>query len=98
MLPWKLAIYVKPQCGCKSVYLYCFLTFLFITAFCYVARGSKSTGCNAKEGNPFGPFWDTFDIDFVGSEFYNPLHYDVHHSNMVEQWNSKYNPSDWPGK
>uniref|UniRef100_A0A1B6ILL0 GDP-fucose protein O-fucosyltransferase 1 n=1 Tax=Homalodisca liturata TaxID=320908 RepID=A0A1B6ILL0_9HEMI len=65
------------------------------TVFCYTAR-SENKGCNAKEGNPFGPFWDTFSIDFAGSEFYSPLHYDVHNSNMSEQWSAKYNPSEWP--
>lgn len=33
-------------------------------AFCYMARGSTNeSSCNAKDGNPFGPFWDTFGID-----------------------------------
>ncbi|KAK7604126.1 hypothetical protein V9T40_004399 [Parthenolecanium corni] len=64
-------------------------------SFCYVARG-ESGSCNAKEGNPFGPFWDTFEIDFVSSEFYEPLHYDVYHSKVAEQWREKYPPSKWP--
>ncbi|XP_047502829.1 GDP-fucose protein O-fucosyltransferase 1-like [Penaeus chinensis] len=64
-------------------------------AFCYVPR-YNSEGCNAKEGNPFGPFWDTFGVDFVGSEFYRPLSYDVHYQNMDEQWNEKYPPEEWP--
>ena len=62
-----------------------------------MARG-KTSGCNAKEGNPFGPFWDTFDVDFTHSEFYGPLNYDVHHQNMASQWNKKYPPNQWPGK
>ncbi|XP_077289932.1 O-fucosyltransferase 1 [Arctopsyche grandis] len=68
-------------------------------AFCYVPRSDADTlvkTCNAKEGNPFGPFWDTFTIDFAGSEFYGPLHYDVHRGTMVEQWNEKYPPEKWP--
>lgn len=59
-------------------------------------RGDNDS-CNAKEGNPFGPFWDTFDIDFPSSEFYGPLHYDVYHSNMAEKWKQKYPPKDYPG-
>lgn len=74
------------------------LTFPFVlSAFCYVPR-HKSDGCNAKEGNPFGPFWDTFGVDFVGSEFYRGLTYDVHYQNMAEKWNVFYPPSKWPGK
>ncbi|XP_014259837.1 GDP-fucose protein O-fucosyltransferase 1 [Cimex lectularius] len=63
-------------------------------AFCYMSRGT-SNSCNPKEGNPFGPFWDTFNIDFVDSIFYGPLHYDVHHSHseMALKWRQTY-PSD----
>jgi len=62
-------------------------------------RGSDSAkSCNAKEGNPFGPFWDTFGVEFAHSEFYSPLHYDIHHSNAVEQWQEKYPPDQWPGR
>jgi len=58
-------------------------------SFCYKERYSlqqekndpEKPNCHAKDGNPFGPFWDTFHIDFVRSEFYAPLHFDVHHSN-----------------
>lgn len=66
-------------------------------AFCYMARGSTNeSSCNAKDGNPFGPFWDTFGIDFVGSEFYGPLHYDVHHSDIASHWQGRYPADDWP--
>lgn len=64
-------------------------------SFCYTNRGD-SDGCNAKEGNPFGPFWDTFNIDFVGSEKYSPLQFDVYHGDMVKKWSQKYPPSKWP--
>lgn len=56
----------------------------------------NDNNCNAKEGNPFGPFWDTFNIDFVGSEFYGPLHYDTYHHSMAEKWNKKYPANKWP--
>jgi hypothetical protein len=69
---------------------------LFLLAFCYTARGDGN-GCNAKKGNPFGPFWDTFDVDFVGSEFYGPLHYDIHHHDMSTKWSEKYPSHKWPG-
>lgn len=72
-------------------------------SFCYMERKSLAgdedenvLSCNAKEGNPFGPFWDEFSIDFVGSEFFGPLNYDVHHSNMAEKWTSRFPADEWP--
>lgn len=71
-------------------------------SFCYMERmkldGTSSSGsCNAKEGNPFFSFWETFNIDFVDSEFFGPsLNYDVIHGGMDLLWNEKYNPEKWP--
>lgn len=70
-------------------------------AFCYAQRDSlnkkiKNKSCNAKEGNPFGPFWNTFRIDFIGSEFFGPLTYDVFHQGLIDQWNEKYPANEWP--
>lgn len=62
-----------------------------------MARGG-SNDCKAKDGNPFGPFWNTFSVDFVGSVFYGPLNYDVHHQNMAAKWNAKYHSNLWPGE
>jgi len=61
--------------------------------FCWSARqGKNENDCNAKEGNPFGPFWDNFNIDFVGSQFYGDgLTYDSGH-----QWNIKFPPDRYP--
>ncbi|KAL5012714.1 hypothetical protein ScPMuIL_011265 [Solemya velum] len=57
------------------------------TVICYGVRsGGQSGSCNAKDGNPFGPFWDTFDIEFDNSEFYSPLHY---------EWSSQKDRQDW---
>lgn len=82
---------------------YCSTLLFGIAAFCYTARGNTEgegteKSCSAKEGNPFGPFWDTYNIDFVGSEFYGPLHYDIHHSDMAKRWDEKYPPQTWPGE
>lgn len=58
---------------------------------CYGARiGGRDGTCNAKEGNPFGPFWDTFDIDFDYSEFYSPLHYELSSVRDRQEWMDKY--------
>ncbi|KAF3427878.1 hypothetical protein E2986_08822 [Frieseomelitta varia] len=67
----------------------------WMSTFCYSARG-KGDSCNAKDGNPFGPFWDTYNIDFVKSEFYGPLHYDVYHTDMAMQWKKQYPALHWP--
>lgn len=70
-------------------------------SFCYMERKSltksKKKDCHAKEGNPFGPFWDEFNIDFVGSVFFAPLHYDTWHSiDTTAKWNEKYTAVDYP--
>ena len=62
-------------------------------AFCYSARqGKEEQSCNAKEGSPFGPFWDNFNINFNHSELYGPLHYDVHHGDTVQAWSKRFPP------
>lgn len=66
------------------------------TVFCYQARVSGQ-GCQAKEGNPFGPFWDTFGVDFDASQFYAPLQYDViHHPDMARRWKDTYPSERYP--
>ena len=63
--------------------------------FCYTARYG-SDGCAAKEGNPFGPYWDKFGIDFDSNEFYGPLGYDPTFGNDKNLWISKYSSSKYP--
>ena len=71
-------------------------------SFCYTERmgldGSTGHGCNAKSGNPFGPFWDTFEVEFAGSEFFGPkLNYDIHHGDsMARRWSERYPAAKWP--
>ncbi|XP_030375448.1 GDP-fucose protein O-fucosyltransferase 1 [Scaptodrosophila lebanonensis] len=73
-------------------------------SFCYMERTSLGQAknapgipdCHAKDGNPFGPFWDTYGINFIASEFYGPLHFDVHHSSMATKWKTKYSANSWP--
>eukprot|EP00088_Acartia_fossae_P040583 TRINITY_DN4226_c0_g1_i1.p1 TRINITY_DN4226_c0_g1~~TRINITY_DN4226_c0_g1_i1.p1 ORF type:complete len:387 (-),score=60.51 TRINITY_DN4226_c0_g1_i1:166-1326(-) len=67
------------------------------TSFCYTARrGPQSNSCNAKDGNPFGPFWNNFDVEFDDSEMYGPLPLDVHHQAAEEKWQDKYPASRYP--
>ncbi len=41
------------------------------TSLCYSPRrGAIEGDCNAKEGNPFGSFWDSLGVDFDGSATY----------------------------
>ena len=49
-------------------------------------REHKGGACYAKSGNPFGSFWDTHNVDFVGSELYGNagLHYDVSYPESVK--------------
>ncbi|CAF0771824.1 unnamed protein product [Didymodactylos carnosus] len=64
--------------------------------FCYTSRkneDNQSEGCNAKEGNPFGPFWDKFSIDFDQDVFYHPLYFDI---SSAGDWNNRYPPSKYP--
>lgn len=66
-------------------------------SFCYTQRmGEEKNSCNAKSGNPFGPFWGTFNIDFIDSEFYGPLNYDVYNKDMMNKWKQKYTNEQWP--
>nr|ACO10405.1 GDP-fucose protein O-fucosyltransferase 1 precursor [Caligus rogercresseyi] len=78
-------------------------------SFCHSARKSlqpsatdlkddKREACNAKSGNPFGPFWNNFGIDFVGSELYgrHGLYYDAHNPRELRRWNEVYPPDSWP--
>jgi len=66
-------------------------TYFCFSVFCYQARrgAKKEDDCNAKDGNPFGPFWDTFNIDFVSSEFYGPLNHDTTNLHDVERWKKR---------
>ena len=49
-------------------------------------REHKGGACYAKSGNPFESFWDTYNIDFVGSELYGEasLNYDVSYTQSKE--------------
>ena len=77
----------------ELAFTFCDISFVciflcFISVFCYGPRDGKGT-CNAKDGNPFGPFWDTFNIDFDDSQFYKGMSIDTLVKGAPEQWNKK---------
>jgi hypothetical protein len=82
--------------GTRSIFHVCELFHLsrLTIVFCYSAQineKSSKASCNAKEGNPFGPYWSNFDIDFDGDIFYQPLYFDIR---TGDNWNAKYEQID----
>lgn len=71
-------------------------------AFCYQTRqgyeAPATDPCASKNGNPPGPFWDTYQVDFVDSELHAPLLYDVWNvDGEAQRWQARYPPQRWPG-
>uniref|UniRef100_A0AC34FVK4 GDP-fucose protein O-fucosyltransferase 1 n=1 Tax=Panagrolaimus sp. ES5 TaxID=591445 RepID=A0AC34FVK4_9BILA len=72
-------------------------------AFCWQPRKSiydeeAPASCNAKEGNPFGPFWDYSGVEFIGDEYHGPIGdgYDLGRSAARQEWHAKYPPNKYP--
>jgi peptide-O-fucosyltransferase len=65
------------------------------TAFCYQFRG-RSGSCEAKDGNPFGPYWDNFGIDFDANAKFGPLGYDMDFGNHKSAWVDKFSSDKFP--
>ncbi|XP_071948463.1 GDP-fucose protein O-fucosyltransferase 1-like [Antedon mediterranea] len=64
------------------------------TGICYVFRDNGK--CPMKEGNPFGPFWDNFKIEFDNHRSYQPLSYSTQYSNIKEKWHEVFPVSTYP--
>eukprot|EP00118_Oscarella_pearsei_P008966 m.48868 g.48868 ORF g.48868 m.48868 type:complete len:377 (+) comp33934_c1_seq2:426-1556(+) len=60
--------------------------------FCY---GSDNSQCGMKNGNPFGPFWNSFHVDFDGSVPYQ-IPYNTHDEGIRRQWENKFPPAHYP--
>ncbi|CAF0845341.1 unnamed protein product [Adineta ricciae] len=64
--------------------------------FCYTAQMNENNemkGCRAKDGNPFGPFWSHFNIEFDKDVFYEPLYFEII---RPDAWNAKYPAAEYP--
>ncbi|KAK0408886.1 hypothetical protein QR680_004223 [Steinernema hermaphroditum] len=72
--------------------------------FCWSPRESffdksAAPGCHAKEGNPFGPFWDHSKIDFVEDVYigHNVVGgYDLSINGSISSWHTFYPASEYP--
>jgi len=60
---------------------------------CY-SNAPTTPQCKHKEGNPFGPFWDSFGVDFDSFRGYNMLYNADPHT--ISRWNTLFPPSTHP--
>lgn len=72
-------------------------------AFCWSKRESifdtkQPAGCHAKEGNPFGPYWDNIGVNFKGDEFFGtiPGGYEISMPGNRRDWEEKFPVADYP--
>jgi peptide-O-fucosyltransferase len=49
----------------------------------------ESIGCQAKDGNPFGPFWDYYGVDFSGDNYFGDIGLDISNPFILDDWNRK---------
>jgi len=65
------------------------------TALCFTYRGSTDS-CQAKEGNPYEPYWNRFKVNFDKDAKFAPLSYDMDNEANKEMWLKKYSKDKYP--
>ena len=59
-----------------------------VSGFCYSFRDGQK--CEMKQGNPFGPFWNHFHIDFDDYQEHSGLLWDTEQEWARVGWNTRY--------
>ncbi len=65
------------------------------TVLCFTYRGDTQS-CGAKEGNPYGPYWNKFKVNFDKDLKFAPLSYDMENEENRNEWLRKFSKEKFP--